>query len=231
MITRHNLRLILVEPEQPRNIGAAVRVAANFGVPSVTVVQLQELTDEELIDIRIASSGAVDHVDVLVVPTLPQALEGADSTLATSGRRRESDIPLVASVAEYLAIDETPAGTTLAVVFGRESTGLTAKEIDLCHALLRLPVTEEFPSMNLSHAITLVVYQALFGPRIGETPPPPSDNETLAPSDLQERWLAELAEKVEHKEAQMRRLIHRAKPTPEDMAMLFNLLKSCLRPE
>jgi TrmH family RNA methyltransferase len=219
---QESLNIVLLEPEQPRNIGAVVRVAANFGLHAVKVVRPKDFTAEEDREIRVASSGAASLV-TLRVSSLDEALEGSQIVLGTSGRRRSAGIPTVSAVAEFPGASENQ---DVAVMFGRESKGLTTAELNLCHGLIRLPVSEDFPSLNLAQAVGIIVYgwKLANQDKMIQHPTPA----VRASKVLQERWLAQIG--VPSKaEAQLRRLLARAAPSDEDMALLFNLLKSVNR--
>ena len=217
------MRIVLVEPEKPRNVGAVVRVAANFALPVVTVVRAEEFTAEEQREITVVSSGAMARVSLQVVSTLEAALEGVELVLGTSGRMQPGDEPTGEGLMDFL--DGQRSGMVL--VFGRESSGLRSHELNLCHGVIRLQVAPEFPSLNLSHAVAILADEWVRLSTRGaerKASTAPAADEATASRDLQERFIAKL-ELTENQSAQLRRLLHRAKPTEGDMALLMNLAK------
>lgn len=219
-----DLKIVLVHPEQPRNVGAAVRAAANFGISGIVVVRDSAYSSEELKDITVSSAGATNLVKIATHRDLPDALADSHFVVGTSGRTRGTEIPRASQLHTLVP----PTAGSIAVLFGRESQGLSAAEMGYCHALVSLPVSADFPSLNLSHAVAILLYDwTIHAPRASEekqSAPGPT-----APQDLQERWLQQLPETTEPIQAQLRRLLNRADPTHEDMALLFNLTKKLRR--
>ena len=62
-----------------------------------------------------------------------------------------------------------PDGSTVAFVFGREDRGLHTRELDLCHAFVTIPTADDYPSMNLSHAVALLLYELSKKRRVADT--------------------------------------------------------------
>jgi len=219
----------LVEPEKPRNVGAVVRVAANFALPVVTVVRGDGFSAEETRELTVASSGAMARVSLQVVSTLEAALEGVELVLGTSGRMQPGDEPTGAGLADF--IEGHRSG--VAVLFGRESSGLRTHELNLCHGVIRLQVAPEFPSLNLSHAVAILAHEWITLSKGRQSLPvqTPADHtaaEATASRDLQERYIEKL-QLNNTQAAQLRRLLHRAQPTEGDIALLMNLAKRATR--
>lgn len=221
------MRIVLVEPENPRNVGAVVRVAANFALPVVSVVRGDGFSAEETRELTVASSGAMARVSLQVVPTVEEALEGVELVLGTSGRMQPGDEPTGAGLADF--IEEQRTG--VAVVFGRESSGLRTQELNLCHGIIRLQVAPEFPSLNLSHAVAILADEWVrLSTRGAERKISTAQGagEATASRDLQERFITKLA-LTDAQAAQLRRLLQRASPSEGDMALLMNLAKRATR--
>ncbi len=231
------IRVVLVQPEQPRNVGAVMRVAANFGLRAVYVVRDAAFSVDELREVRIASAGAADLVELKTFATVKQTLLGTRKVIGTSGRRRNTTLPVSHDVRNFLPQREpaTQMGvitrSSCAVLFGRESQGLNTEELSLCHGILSLPVSASFPSMNLSHAVAVVLCQALWCKGESEEEAPGTDpaGDDYAPRELQEKWLQQISTTAgatpQVDMQQLRYLLHRANPTKDEMSLLFNLLK------
>lgn len=223
LLTTPELCVILVEPEQPRNVGAAVRAAVNFGVKEFRIVTPSGQYDPESLRLsQVASSGAWSLANVTFYENLPDALERTDVVIGTSGRQRAGNMPQASHPRQFAMVRLLKAGV-VAIAFGRESQGLTSAELDLCHGLLRLPVSPQFPSLNLSHAVAVTVY-AWHSSDDSDTPQQGSSARPAA-NELRELWMNRADFPVESK-GQMRQLLARASATEEDMAMLFNWLKA-----
>ena len=152
-----SLRIVLVEPREAGNVGAAARAMKNFGFGDLAIVGNPPPLNP------VAgwwASGAEDLVrDASFHPTLASALEDTHLTVATTSTRvRELEAGLSPSgLADlYRAL---PAEQTLAVVFGREDRGLTAEEVSACQRVAAIPTAEEFPTMNLAQSVSIFCYE------------------------------------------------------------------------
>jgi len=151
-----NLVVILVEPEQPGNVGFVTRILANFGVPELRIVgwdpredmiaQIYSVRAHEILD----SAGIYDD--------LPSALEDIEAAWATSARAGRNHSVTRALVPLENLPDPTSLEGKVALVFGRESSGLTNEELGLCEFAFTISTSEGYPSLNLSHAVAIVLH-------------------------------------------------------------------------
>lgn len=152
-----NLRIVLVEPREAGNVGAAARAMKNFGFRDLMLVgTLPELHPVA----EWWASGAEELVqNARRVATLEEALEGAHLTVATTSARERSLTPEMdpVMVAESLA---ALGEQTLALVFGREDRGLTARELSLCQRTATVRTAPELLTMNLAQTVSLFCYEA-----------------------------------------------------------------------
>lgn len=146
--------VVLVRPRLPANLGSVARVAKNFGVSEVRLVEPAAIPDEEAT--RLAS-GADDVLAGLKrYDTLTDALADSRLVIATSSLRgRGQTKPL--GLSELPAFLSTARGESVAFVFGPERSGLTEEERSHASGSLRLPTDARFPTMNLSHAVAVVL--------------------------------------------------------------------------
>jgi len=154
-----HIRVVLVEPKQPGNIGAVARAMKNTGLSRLYLVNP---ADHTCGDARAMAHGSGDILyGATVVSSLAEALEGVTLSVGTSHRkRREFDVlygPRTTSE-KLLAL---PDGDDGALVFGREENGLTNDELQICQIVSRAPSAVQYPSFNLSQA-TLVYGYELF---------------------------------------------------------------------
>ena len=151
------LRIVLVEPREAGNVGAAARAMKNFGFTDLWIVgkhpELQPLATWW-------ASGADDVVTrAQFCDTLPQALADAHVTVATTslrGRAAEAGLD-PAGVAERFAVLEE--GQMLALVFGREDKGLTHQEVMQCSHAASIPTDPGYPTMNLAQSVGVFCYE------------------------------------------------------------------------
>ncbi len=148
------LTVILIEPETAGNIGAVARVMANFGVKDLMLVNPRCELDKEAFDrashggeilakAKIVDEKMLSKFDVLVGTT---AKLGSDYNIPRSPITPE----------EFAAVLNPNCGTGL--IFGRESSGLNNKEILLCDFIVAIPTAKNYPTLNLSHAVAIMLY-------------------------------------------------------------------------
>jgi tRNA/rRNA methyltransferase len=151
------LRIVLVEPREAGNVGAAARVMKNFGFADLWIVG--EHPDLHPLAWWWAS-GADDVVaNAHFAPTLHHAVADAHVTIATtSARARTTPVDLTpAGLAEvYASLD---ASQTMALVFGREDSGLTREELVQCQRTAVIPTDPAFPTMNLAQSVGVFCYE------------------------------------------------------------------------
>ena len=162
-----NIRIVMVNTSHPGNIGAAARAMKNMGLEKLYLVEPKEYPSLEAIQ---RSVGAVDLLDnAVVVNTLDEALAGCVWVAGTSARLRTIEWPIleprdcVQAALEYIGEGE------IAIVFGRENSGLTNEEMEKCNVLLHIPTNPDFSSLNIAAAIQVVCYEfrlALNGEKI-----------------------------------------------------------------
>ena len=148
---------MLVAPTHPGNIGGVARAMKTMGLRRLVLVRPGRFPDEA------ASAMAAGADDVLrsavVVDSLPQAIADCALAVATSARQRYLDWPeWPPDLAAHKVLQAAERHET-AVVFGRESSGLSNEELDVCHSVLRIPTDVDFRSLNLASASQLVAYE------------------------------------------------------------------------
>lgn len=151
------LRIVLVEPREAGNVGAAARAMKNFGFSDLAIAgeppALNPVAGWWASGAEDLVSGASFH------PTLASALQDAHLTVATTSTRgRELEAALTPSSLADL-YGGMPAGDTLALVFGREDRGLTSEELSICQRVAAIPTSESFPTMNLAQSVSIFCYE------------------------------------------------------------------------
>ena len=166
------IRFVLVGTQHPGNIGAAARAMKTMGLGRLVLVAPEKGLDE---DAYRRSAGAEDLLDAAPVhATLAEAV--ADCTLVlgcTARARRVSLEELLPAEAARRAVAHAAAPGEVAVVFGRERTGLTNDELQLCHLAVHIPSDPAFSSLNLAAAVQLLAYEARLAVLAGAQPAPP----------------------------------------------------------
>ena len=153
-----NIRIVLVQPQGPINVGSVCRAMMNFGVSDLCLVS--PCDDYQCLDARRMALKAETLLrGASIFPTLDEALADCHLAFGTTrrfGKYREEFFSPEESAAQAVS---QPPGSRVAFVFGREDSGLTTSELDLCHAFVTIPTDGDYPSMNLSHAVALLLYE------------------------------------------------------------------------
>ena len=192
------LSIVLVRPYFASNLGSVARVAKNFGVRDVRLVEPAVAPDEESLRL---SSGADD---LLAAFTRHASLTGAvadfDAVVATSSLRgREEQRFLDLSDLPHF-LGELGSSARVAFVFGPERSGLTEEERARASACLRIPTDPAFPTMNISHAVAAVLGVAQFANESGEALRSPGEGGHALRSPSEGEWssAADLEGAIEH---------------------------------
>ena len=152
-----NLTIILVEPQHPGNIGASARAMKNMGFSDLRLVSPKRFPDPQA-DWRAA--GAIDLLeDSDIYLTLRKAIADCQLVIGTSARVRNIPRPSIFAKELPGLISRQPRDLKVAILFGREDSGLTNEELELCHYHLQIPSDQGYPVLNLAMALQIVVYE------------------------------------------------------------------------
>jgi len=165
-------RLILIETSSPGNLGAALRIAANFDVSTVALVRPRVALEDPIINQW--ACGADRHVDVEVFEDLNEAAADSRTLVATASGRGRPDQPLITPGEVIATIAQRDPGTT-ALVFGSESRGMSKDDLDRCDLAVRIPTNPDFPVLNLTQSIAILLSHCAIEPS-------PSDDNRPAPA-------------------------------------------------
>lgn len=148
--------IVLVGTTHPGNIGAVARAMFNMGLGRLVLVQPAKFPHSEA---TARASGAVQVLsDAIVVDDLASAVQDCEFVIGASARDRNLPWPMLAprSCAEKVL---AMPGQKIAIVFGREHSGLSNEELALCQYHLQIPTNPKFSSLNLAMAVQVVVYE------------------------------------------------------------------------
>src|SRR6185312_10199543 len=152
-----SIRIVLVEPSHPGNIGAVARAMKNMGLEQLVLVDPRQFPHSEAIA---RASGADDVLaNARVVATVGEALAGCGFIAATTSRPRDQYFRVadVREAAQRVLRESQRAPA--AVLFGSERAGLTNEQLEAAHLLIRIPASESYPSLNLAMAVQIVAYE------------------------------------------------------------------------
>ena len=225
-----HLRVVLVRPQQPGNIGVAARALANHGITDLVLVDPPGFDPERA---RWMAPNAHDIINnARFVSTVEEALEGMVVVVGTSGRLRRWDWPILNPTQLADTIDDRPT----AILFGPEDAGLSNADLARCHAIVNIP-TAEHRSLNLGQAVTVICAQLLARVR---TDRPSAGSEPLADSRTQDAVVRLLMTALTESDymrgrsdeqvfGTLYRLLARASPTQREATALLGMLNKLNR--
>ena len=231
------LCVVLVEPSGPLNVGSVARLCANFGIQDLRLVAPRcSSADPEAQ--RMAVHGLAVLEQARCYPDLISALADCRRVVATCGRLDHGEIPLhpPEQVLPWL-LNAPEAGDgdspRAALVFGREDRGLSNDELLLSQRVIQLHSHASYPSLNLSHAVAVVLHE-LERLRRGSAPND-SQPSPAGPSELEpclkdaEALLLEVGFLLEHtahaRMAKLRGLLQRAMVRSEEVALVRGMVR------
>lgn len=158
------IRIVLIETSHPGNIGGIARAMKNMGLSQLVLVNPKEFPSQ------VASARASSATDVLndakVVSTFDEALVGTKLVIGSSARLRKVSWPQL-DVRETAKLTlETVSEGDVAIVFGREDSGLSNAEMDKCHYLAHIPTNPTYSSLNIGAAVQVFAYECLMATQI-----------------------------------------------------------------
>ncbi len=153
-------RFVLVEPSHPGNVGAAARALKTMGFSRLVLVAPRVAHVQSDPEAIAMASGADDVLaSAHVVPTLGDALNGVQWSIALTARAREYGPPQLAPRAAAGAARMQAASGDIALVFGNERTGLSNEDVERCSALAHIPANPAYSSLNLAQAVQVLAYE------------------------------------------------------------------------
>lgn len=235
MKSLENIRFILVGTTHPGNIGAAARAMKTMGLTTLHLVEPLHYPSAEA---TARASGADDVLANAIVHTdLMSALHGCHQVYGLSARLRHLPVPVLDPRQAVQHIQQQPDDTQIAVMFGREHSGLSNEELDRCHRLINIPANPNYSSLNLAAAVQVFAYELkmTFDPsidtgRIGE------EREAIDATDLDhlynhfEQGLTEIGfldpENPKNLMRRLKRLFNRADLDRNELQILHGILRA-----
>ena len=183
--------IVLVRPQLGQNIGKAARAMLNFGLTEMRLVGPRDGWPNP--GAGPAASGAdVVLEEARVFDTAQQAIADCSTIFASTVRRRDLVMPVVAPTEMAEQIAASPARS--AILFGPERSGLATEEVALANAIVTVPINPEFASLNLAQAVILLAYE--WSKRSDLAVPPAKDPEAPAPHGELEGLIGQLDDQL-----------------------------------
>jgi tRNA/rRNA methyltransferase len=226
-----DIRVVLCQPRNPLNIGAAARAIGNFGFRHLRVVNPYDPAFREAVS---AVGGAPVLQSAELCSTVADALQDCTMVVgATAIGHRELQQPLLKlwDLAPLVRSNNGP----VALLFGSEKFGLSNEELAFCHHLVHIPTSPQTPSMNLGQAVAVCLYELIREPACREMPLGPK---AVEGSDVEQitRMLLEVLRESGYTnrivaasiELKVRRFMRRIRLTSRDAPLVLGILRQIL---
>lgn len=241
------IRIVLVGTQHPGNIGSAARAMKTMGLQRLVLVAPERFPHADAVAM---AAGAGDVLDATPrVASLAEAVADCRLVLGCTARSRRialDELLPTDAAARAVATAAGSADTPVALVFGRERTGLDNDELQLCHAAVTIPADPGYSSLNLAAAVQVLCYElrlAMLGLRAAApaaAPVPAPDGDVLASHAELEGFFAQLGETLDaidfHKGRapesamrKLRRIFLRAALDDRDVRLLRGVLADAQR--
>lgn len=230
-----NVRIVLIGTTHPGNIGAVARAMKNMCLEQLCLVQPKHYPSAEA---TARASGADDLLaKARVFDDLDEALEGCRMVVGASARLRTVEWPQLTPRQCAARLLHEAGGGEVALLFGRESSGLSNTELDRCHYLVNIPANPEYPSLNLSQAVQVLSYELRVGILDSSSVETAPELDDVATVDGLERFFSHLRQTMEETgfadtrqsktlNRRLRRLFLRARPDEVELSILHGILSA-----
>ena len=227
-----NVRIVMVHPSHPGNIGAVARAMKNMCLSRLELVAPRQFPHA---DATARASGADDLLArARVHADLDAALADCRLVVGASARSRSVSWPVLEPRRCADELISAASQGPVAILFGRESSGLSNEELDRCRYLVQIPANSAYSSLNVAMAVQILAYELLVQ-SLQAAPGASSDIRPMASAERFEGFMAHLAQTLgdvgftdpEHSVKllrRLRRLFQRAQPDDREINILRGVL-------
>jgi len=232
------VRIVLVQPSHPGNIGSAARAMLTMGLSELVLVAPERFPDVEATTLAAGADAVLERAQV--VGGLDAAIGECRLVLGCTARQRGVRLPEMHPREAAARLLDPAAHGPVALLFGRERTGLTNDELQRCHGAVHIPANPGFSSLNLAAAVQVLSYE-LRGAALGGAPVPTRPARDLPATEAEMEGMFEhLAQALDdidfHKGRsprtvlrRLRRLLLRAAPDQREVRILRGMFTEAQR--
>ncbi len=149
--------IVLVKPQLGENIGASARSMKNFGLKNLSLVSPKFTFPNH--KTKVTSVGALEIIHkVKVYNKIENALKAFDMVISMSARKRDINKKHI-TLLDFYNLVKKNRYKNIGLMFGKESSGLSNKDLSYSNYILQIPTSKNFKSLNLSHSVTLICYE------------------------------------------------------------------------
>ncbi len=228
-----NIKVILVEPLGPINVGSIARICENFGIKEIRIVSPKcDLLDLKVKKMALKGMSLIKNAKCYL--TLVDAIADCNRVVATCGRIDHGEIPLYSTETTLNWLIDGNPKNIIGIVFGREDRGLTNQELLLAQKVLTINTSPSYPSLNLSHAVAIVLYElskcigncSKVNNHSNNNPAKPKELNDLI--DASQEFLIQIGFLYKHtalaKMQKIKSMLQRAEARSEEIALLRGIL-------
>ncbi|MDH3326400.1 MAG: RNA methyltransferase [Gammaproteobacteria bacterium] len=154
---QQKIRIVLIETSHPGNIGAVARAMKNMCIEELYLVNPQQYPSS----VATARASGADDVlaNAVVCADLDEAIADCQLVVGASARLRSINWPELNPRQCADLVKKSPDTDSIAILFGREDSGLTNAELDKCQYLVHIPTNQEYSSLNIAAAVQVICYE------------------------------------------------------------------------
>ncbi|MFM2478406.1 tRNA (cytosine(32)/uridine(32)-2'-O)-methyltransferase TrmJ [Celerinatantimonas sp. MCCC 1A17872] len=152
-----NVRVVMVGTSHSGNIGSAARAMKTMGISQLVLVAPETEIDGKSTALAAGASDVLANVQIF--DTLEEAIAPCELVIGTSARSRTLELPLLNARQSAQRVVQEGQHAQVAMVFGRERTGLTNDELKHCHFHVNVATNPEYSSLNLAMAVQILCYE------------------------------------------------------------------------
>lgn len=231
-----DVAVVLYEPQDDINIGNTIRACKNFGITDIRLVRPASAQPDR---ISVSAPKADDIIHSMQrFDTLVEAVADRTFVVGTTARPRKGALNVLDPGGAASQICDRVRPGTVAILFGREDSGLPNEALDLCHASVTIPTRPDYASLNLGQAVLVVVWEVFKVLRAVDEVEPNAESSAFAPAPVEgvARMLDEAeatldaieffkSEGREHILRGLSRVFMRAELDERELAILFGIFK------
>jgi tRNA (cytidine32/uridine32-2'-O)-methyltransferase len=228
----NRIRIVLVNTSHPGNIGSAARAMKTMGLSELYLVAPEAFPHPKAVEM---AAGADDVLSsAIVVNTVEEAVADCHLVIGASARSRNIPWPLLSPRAMTEKMKQEAPDNQIAILFGREQSGLTNDELQRCHLHVQIPANPDYSSLNLAAAVQVMAYELRVA-SLDETTLTEEWDYRLATADEMEKFFTHLQDVLIEIDflkmsaprklmTRLRRLFLRTRPDVMEMNILRGML-------
>lgn len=166
-----NFTVIIVQPEHSGNIGSVARIMENFNFKNLVcfnpIESVDQILSHETYGFAMHGKKILSNAEIITIENqkdhireFHKFIKKFDLVIATTAKgKRYTNIRRLAIFPDDLELPVSENPLNIAILFGKESRGLTNEEISFADILIRIPTGDIYPTLNLSHACGIILYE------------------------------------------------------------------------